>query len=96
MKETIQTRGIAGLYSGCMALVSLLYLCLSPLICQVVGNASKAGVRFLTYDHFKHLLSDDRVRNFFYSYMTDFDPFEMQGKITAPRSLVGTVALVCL
>jgi len=48
VRDTIRTRGVAGLYSGCMALV--------------VGNATKAGVRFLTYDHFKHLLADDKGR----------------------------------
>ncbi|KAI5117017.1 hypothetical protein M0805_000001 [Coniferiporia weirii] len=44
VRETLKTKGVAGLYSGCMALV--------------VGNATKAGVRFLSYDHFKHKLAD--------------------------------------
>ncbi|KAJ7494645.1 mitochondrial tricarboxylate transporter, partial [Mycena galericulata] len=44
IRETLKTKGVAGLYSGCSALV--------------VGNAAKAGVRFVTYDHFKHLLAD--------------------------------------
>ncbi|GJJ06072.1 hypothetical protein Clacol_000261 [Clathrus columnatus] len=48
VRETIKERGVTGLYSGCMALV--------------IGNAAKAGVRFLTYDHFKHLLADDKGR----------------------------------
>ena len=26
------------------------------------GNAAKAGVRFLSYDHFKHKLADSQVR----------------------------------
>ncbi|KAI0655688.1 mitochondrial tricarboxylate transporter [Cubamyces menziesii] len=44
IKTTLQTKGVAGLYSGCMALV--------------IGNAVKAGVRFVSYDHFKHALAD--------------------------------------
>jgi len=35
------------LYSGCTALV--------------VGNAAKAGVRFVSYDYIKGLLADDDV-----------------------------------
>lgn len=37
--------GVRGLYSGCGALVA--------------GNALKAGVRFLSYDHFKSMLKDE-------------------------------------
>ena len=48
VKETLKTKGIAGLYSGCTALV--------------VGNSLKAGVRFVSYDHFKSVLADDKVR----------------------------------
>ncbi|KAF4611733.1 hypothetical protein D9613_003644 [Agrocybe pediades] len=44
IRETLRTKGIAGLYSGCTALV--------------VGNSLKAGVRFVSYDHFKQLLAD--------------------------------------
>ncbi|KAM5537326.1 hypothetical protein V8D89_009056 [Ganoderma adspersum] len=44
VRETVQTKGLTGLYSGCMALV--------------IGNAVKAGVRFVSYDHFKHALAD--------------------------------------
>ncbi|KAJ7659944.1 mitochondrial tricarboxylate transporter [Mycena rosella] len=44
IKETLKNKGVLGLYSGCGALV--------------IGNAAKAGVRFVTYDHFKHLLAD--------------------------------------
>ncbi|KAF9813667.1 hypothetical protein IEO21_05438 [Rhodonia placenta] len=44
VRTTLQTKGVIGLYSGCMALV--------------VGNSIKAGVRFLSYDHFKHMLAD--------------------------------------
>ncbi|KAG5724711.1 hypothetical protein E4T56_gene3652 [Termitomyces sp. T112] len=46
IKETVKTKGITGLYSGCSALV--------------VGNALKAGVRFVSYDHFKQMLADDQ------------------------------------
>lgn len=45
MRETLQKRGIAGLYAGVGAVV--------------IGNAAKAGVRFTTYDQFKSLLKDD-------------------------------------
>ncbi|ESK82473.1 mitochondrial tricarboxylate transporter [Moniliophthora roreri MCA 2997] len=46
VKETLKTQGVAGLYSGCMALV--------------IGNAAKAGVRFVSYDHFKSILADSQ------------------------------------
>lgn len=45
--DTIQQRGIRGLYAGCTALVT--------------GNAVKAGVRFLSYDQYKTLLRDEEV-----------------------------------
>ncbi|KAF8335865.1 citrate transporter [Cantharellus anzutake] len=45
IKTTIKQKGITGLYSGCSALV--------------IGNAAKAGVRFVTYDYFKGLLQDE-------------------------------------
>ncbi|GBE87007.1 Uncharacterized mitochondrial carrier [Sparassis crispa] len=44
IRTTLQTKGVKGLYSGCMALV--------------VGNSVKAGVRFVSYDQFKHMLAD--------------------------------------
>ncbi|KAA1475991.1 mitochondrial tricarboxylate transporter [Dentipellis sp. KUC8613] len=44
IRETLRTQGVKGLYSGCTALV--------------VGNSAKAGVRFVSYDHFKHMLAD--------------------------------------
>jgi len=44
IRETVKANGIPGLYSGCMALV--------------IGNSVKAGVRFLSYDQFKHMLAD--------------------------------------
>ncbi|KAH9942852.1 mitochondrial tricarboxylate transporter [Amylocystis lapponica] len=44
IRNTLRTKGVIGLYSGCMALV--------------VGNSVKAGVRFVSYDHFKHMLAD--------------------------------------
>ncbi|KLO16582.1 mitochondrial tricarboxylate transporter [Schizopora paradoxa] len=46
IRETLRTKGAKGLYAGCSALV--------------VGNAAKAGVRFLSYDHFKSMLADSR------------------------------------
>ncbi|KAF7374978.1 Mitochondrial tricarboxylate transporter [Mycena sanguinolenta] len=44
IRETLKTKGVVGLYSGCTALIA--------------GNAVKAGVRFLSYDYFKSLLAD--------------------------------------
>ncbi|KAJ6577146.1 mitochondrial tricarboxylate transporter [Mycena capillaripes] len=44
IKDTLKNKGVLGFYSGCTALV--------------VGNSAKAGVRFVSYDHFKHLLAD--------------------------------------
>ncbi|WFD07810.1 hypothetical protein MVES1_003181 [Malassezia vespertilionis] len=44
-RDTVRDHGITGLYSGCGALV--------------VGNAVKAGVRFLSYDYFKSMLRDE-------------------------------------
>ena len=41
-KETFQTKGVRGFYSGCGALVA--------------GNAVKAAVRFYSYDKFKAML----------------------------------------
>jgi solute carrier family 25 citrate transporter 1 len=45
LKETVQKRGIKGLYAGVPAVV--------------IGNAAKAGVRFTTYDQFKSALKDE-------------------------------------
>jgi predicted transcriptional regulator len=47
LRTTVREKGITGLYSGCSALV--------------VGNAVKAGVRFVSYDHFKSILADSEV-----------------------------------
>jgi len=44
IRSTLQTKGFTGLYSGCTALI--------------VGNSVKAGVRFVSYDHFKQKLAD--------------------------------------
>ena len=49
LRNTVKEHGVKGLYAGCGALV--------------VGNAAKAGVRFLTYDHLKAMLADDNVRS---------------------------------
>ncbi|KAF8200320.1 citrate transporter [Pholiota molesta] len=61
IKDTVKAKGITGLYSGCSALV--------------VGNSVKAGVRFVSYDHFKQMLADP------------------EGKVSAPRSLLGVFAV---
>lgn len=47
IKNTLRDKGITGLYSGCGALV--------------IGNAAKAGVRFVSYDQFKAALADKDV-----------------------------------
>jgi len=47
VKDTLKKHGVTGLYSGCSALV--------------IGNAVKAGVRFVSYDHFKHQLADSEA-----------------------------------
>jgi len=44
IRNTLQTKGFTGLYSGCTALI--------------IGNSVKAGVRFVSYDHFKQKLAD--------------------------------------
>lgn len=46
IQETVKHKGITGLYAGCTALM--------------IGNSVKAGVRFVSYDYFKHLLSDSQ------------------------------------
>jgi Mitochondrial carrier protein len=47
IRNTLRTKGITGLYSGCTALI--------------VGNSIKAGVRFVSYDYFKQKLADSEV-----------------------------------
>lgn len=47
IRTTLAEKGVTGLYAGCSALV--------------VGNAAKAGVRFVTYDYIKGLLADKDV-----------------------------------
>jgi len=44
LRTTLREKGVTGLYAGCSALV--------------VGNSVKAGVRFVSYDHFKSMLAD--------------------------------------
>ncbi|KAF9007041.1 mitochondrial tricarboxylate transporter [Cyathus striatus] len=46
IRETLQMRGVTGLYSGCTALM--------------IGNSVKAGVRFVSYDYFKQKLADSQ------------------------------------
>ena len=48
VKKTIQTKGVSGLYKGMSALVT--------------GTAAKAGIRFLSFEKFKSLLSDSDGR----------------------------------
>ncbi|KAG8747260.1 hypothetical protein FRC10_001876 [Ceratobasidium sp. 414] len=47
-RDTWNKHGLRGFYSGCTALV--------------VGNAVKAGVRFVSYDRFKRMLADENGR----------------------------------
>ena len=51
IRETVASKGVRGLYAGCTALV--------------VGNAVKAGVRFLSYDQYKSMLTDADVSSHF-------------------------------
>ena len=44
VRETLQKDGVKGLFRGCTALV--------------VGNAGKAGVRFVAFEHFKNSLKN--------------------------------------
>lgn len=44
IRDTVKRQGVKGLYSGCTALMA--------------GNSLKAGVRFVSYDQFKHMLAD--------------------------------------
>jgi hypothetical protein len=74
LRTTLKTKGITGLYSGCTALI--------------VGNSVKAGVRFVSYDKFKGILADSEV------HLRSHSPTRPaltcpQGKVSAPRSLVG-------
>lgn len=78
IKETLKRSGVTGLYSGCTALI--------------LGNSVKAGVRFVSYDHFKHMLADPQVSLMIvllkqwleYSFVCG-----NEGKVSAPRSLLG-------
>ncbi|KAG9102059.1 hypothetical protein FRC06_002344 [Ceratobasidium sp. 370] len=47
VRDTWNKHGLKGFYSGCTALV--------------VGNAVKAGVRFVSYDKFKQMLADENM-----------------------------------
>ncbi|KAJ3476169.1 hypothetical protein NLI96_g11347 [Meripilus lineatus] len=66
IRSTLATKGITGLYSGCTALIigTLItsYIQRLPQSSSVLiqGNAAKAGVRFVSYDHFKSLLADEQ------------------------------------
>lgn len=70
VKDTVASHGIVGLYSGCGALVAGNAL-------KVRGSLTQAGVRFLSYDHFKSMLKDKDVRGLL-----------TQGKLSGPRSLL--------
>ncbi|KAI6118455.1 mitochondrial tricarboxylate transporter [Pisolithus sp. B1] len=75
IRTTVQEKGIRGLYSGCSALV--------------IGNSVKAGVRFVTYDHFKSLLADKEVGNLSVcSLRVRLTWSRQQGKVSPPRSLL--------
>jgi solute carrier family 25 (mitochondrial citrate transporter), member 1 len=47
LRTTVRDKGVKGLYSGCLAVA--------------IGNSVKAGVRFVSYDHFKSMLADPQV-----------------------------------
>lgn len=48
----------------------LLHLCDEFLLMSETGNSVKAGVRFVSYDHFKHLLADSEVSRVEHLYNT--------------------------
>lgn len=73
IRTTLREKGITGLYSGCSALV--------------VGNSIKAGVRFVSYDYYKGILADPQVNISLHLFLSC--PYTPQGKVSAPRSLVG-------
>ncbi|ELU43083.1 citrate transporter [Rhizoctonia solani AG-1 IA] len=73
VRNTWNQHGIRGFYSGCTALV--------------VGNAAKAGVRFVSYDRFKRALADKDVGLLELEYL-EILLILRQGKVSAPRSLV--------
>lgn len=75
LRSTIREKGVAGLYSGCSALV--------------IGNSVKAGVRFVSYDHFKNMLADGQV-SMSNSEHKDLAEHILKGNVSAPRSLLGT------
>ncbi|KAJ9106076.1 hypothetical protein QFC21_001215 [Naganishia friedmannii] len=79
IRDTIANKGIRGLYAGCSALV--------------IGNAVKAGVRFLSYDQYKSMLVDSDLKprlSHLELSLTRHHLFAqlIQGKLSAPRSLV--------
>ena len=59
----------------------------------MVGNSLKAGVRFVSYDHFKSMLADSQVCGDLLCHLVSavlivgYVHFG-QGKVSAPRSLV--------
>ena len=76
IRDTLRTKGVVGLYSGCTALM--------------VGNAAKAGVRFVSYDHFKGMLADPQVcffRSCFHAGTRSAYGGFCEGKVSAPRNI---------
>jgi len=55
----------------------------------VIGNSVKAGVRFVSYDHFKNMLADGQV-SMSNSEHKDLAEHILKGNVSAPRSLLGT------
>ena len=66
LRNTVKEHGVKGLYAGCGALV--------------VGNAAKAGVRFLTYDHLKAMLADENVSGGYGSLKENADEYVGQSE----------------
>jgi hypothetical protein len=54
-----------------------------------VGNAAKAGVRFVSYDHFKSMLSDAEVRLSSLLVFSFSDLFGFIGNLRFMRVLLG-------
>ena len=76
----MKTKGITGLYSGCTALIvgtSLLHKKMRYLLRLPLGNSVKAGVRFVSYEHFKHMLADPEVSSGFHLFFVGLHQLDL-------------------
>lgn len=54
----------------------------------------KAGVRFVSYDHFKHMLADTEVSSSLVRIIARSSCRSGEGKVSPPRSLLGAYSLI--